>query len=64
MTHKAKDCCEKPRKIGAKFNPKDIAPDEVIKELRLDFDGTRDRWNGYDPEEYGKIVERKPIFSA
>lgn len=23
----------------------------------LDYDGKRDRWNGYDPEEHQRIVE-------
>jgi hypothetical protein len=31
MTHKTKDCLERPRRIGAKFNAKSgIAADEVI----------------------------------
>ena len=27
-------------------------PDEVIQEFNMDWDGKRDRWNGYNPEEY------------
>jgi pre-mRNA-processing factor SLU7 len=57
MTHKKKDCMERPRKIGAKFTNKDIAEDEVLQtDINLDFAGKRDRWNGYDPEEYQQIV--------
>jgi len=56
MSHKAKDCCERPRKVGAKFTGKDIQADEVTKELFLDFDGKRDRWNGFEPEEYDHVV--------
>lgn len=26
-------------------------------QLDLDYDGKRDRWNGYDPEEHQRIVE-------
>ena len=47
MTHKKKDCMERPRTKGAKFTGDQIAADEKIQELELDFDGKRDRWNGY-----------------
>ena len=51
MTHTAKDCLERPRKLGAAITGKDIAPDEIIPEdLPLDYDGKHDRWNGYDPQ--------------
>lgn len=49
---------ERPRKIGAKFTGEEIAPDEHAQpNLSLDFDGKRDRWNGYDANEYLAIVE-------
>uniref|UniRef100_A0AAQ6A8P1 Pre-mRNA-splicing factor SLU7 n=1 Tax=Amphiprion ocellaris TaxID=80972 RepID=A0AAQ6A8P1_AMPOC len=58
MTHKKKDCLERPRKVGAKFTGTGIAPDEHAQvQLSLDYDGKRDRWNGYDPEEHQRIVE-------
>ncbi|KAK7922853.1 hypothetical protein WMY93_009755 [Mugilogobius chulae] len=58
MTHKKKDCMERPRKVGAKFTGTGIAPDEHSQvNLDLDYDGKRDRWNGYDPEEHQRIVE-------
>uniref|UniRef100_A0A3Q3D3Z5 Pre-mRNA-splicing factor SLU7 n=1 Tax=Hippocampus comes TaxID=109280 RepID=A0A3Q3D3Z5_HIPCM len=58
MTHKKKDCLERPRKVGAKFTGTGIAPDEHSQvQLKLDYDGKRDRWNGYDPEEHQRIVE-------
>ncbi|XP_077330253.1 pre-mRNA-splicing factor SLU7 [Lithobates pipiens] len=58
MTHKKKDCFERPRKVGARFNGINIAADEYEQpELALDYDGKRDRWNGYNPEEHQKIVE-------
>uniref|UniRef100_W5MSX8 Pre-mRNA-splicing factor SLU7 n=2 Tax=Lepisosteus oculatus TaxID=7918 RepID=W5MSX8_LEPOC len=58
MTHKKKDCLERPRKVGAKFTGTDIAQDEHSQvQLSLDYDGKRDRWNGYDPEEHMRIVE-------
>ena len=49
---------ERPRKVGAKYSGQEIAPDEHIQpKLDLDFDGKRDRWNGYDPNEHLAIVE-------
>lgn len=58
MTHKRKDCMERPRRIGARFSGAEIAPDEFVQpNLKLDFDGKRDRWNGYDPAEHSGIVE-------
>ncbi|KAG9290099.1 hypothetical protein G9A89_010405 [Geosiphon pyriformis] len=57
MTHKAKDCMDRPRKTKAKWSGQDIKPDEIIQELELDYDSKRDRWNGYDPSEHAKIYE-------
>jgi len=57
MTHKAKDCVERPRKKGAKYTGKDIMPDEVIEDIEFTYDGKRDQWNGYDPNEYMKQVK-------
>lgn len=58
MTHKRKDCMERPRKVGAKYTNSKIAPDEFTQpELSMDYDGKRDRWAGYDPSEHRAIVE-------
>ncbi|XP_049863222.1 pre-mRNA-splicing factor SLU7 [Schistocerca gregaria] len=58
MTHKKKDCMERPRRVGAKFTGTNIAPDEFIQpELSMDYDGKRDRWAGYDPSEHKSIIE-------
>nr|XP_033783248.1 pre-mRNA-splicing factor SLU7 isoform X2 [Geotrypetes seraphini] len=57
-THKKKDCLERPRKVGAKFTGVNIAPDDFSQpQLMFDYDGKRDRWNGYNSEEHMKIVE-------
>ncbi|XP_064630029.1 pre-mRNA-splicing factor SLU7-like [Lineus longissimus] len=72
MTHKKSDCLERPRKIGARFTGDKIAPDEYIQpQLDFDFDGKRDRWNGYDPrehqetiEEYAKLEEAKKVLKS
>jgi pre-mRNA-processing factor SLU7 len=62
MAHKTKDCMERPRKLGAKFTNKHIAADEKVQELDPQgWDAKRDRWNGYDADEYAK-VRRKFCF--
>ncbi|KAF8392197.1 hypothetical protein HHK36_022539 [Tetracentron sinense] len=58
MTHNAKSCIERPRKLGAKWTNKHIAPDEKIETFELDYDGKRDRWNGYDSVTYARVIER------
>lgn len=58
MTHDAKSCMDRPRKVGAKWTGKHIAPDEIVEEFQLDFDGKRDRWNGFDPASYAYVVHR------
>ena len=57
MSHKAKDCFERPRKRGAKLTGTDMRPDEFIKTAELDFEGKRDRWAGQDAEEYKAVLE-------
>lgn len=58
MTHKTKDCVERPRKVGAKYTKASIAADEKIQELNLEtFDAKKDRWNGYDATEYGRVMD-------
>ncbi|CAD1478703.1 unnamed protein product [Heterotrigona itama] len=58
ITHRKKECMERPRKIGAKYTNANIAPDEFTQpELSTDYDGKRDRWAGYDPSQHRAIVE-------
>ncbi|WWC62548.1 pre-mRNA-splicing factor SLU7 [Kwoniella dejecticola CBS 10117] len=64
MTHKKKDCLERPRKKGAKFTNKNIAPDEVIQSFASDYDSKRDRWNGYDPSSYKNVVDEYEATEA
>lgn len=56
MTHNAKTCIERPRKIGAKYTGKDLGRDEVIQQIKLDYEGKRDRWNGYNPNDYKTVI--------
>ncbi|KAK9171434.1 Pre-mRNA splicing Prp18-interacting factor containing protein [Cryptosporidium meleagridis] len=60
MTHQARDCLERPRKVGAKWNNLDICPDEIIPETRktTNLDEKRDRWRGFKPEDYKPIIEQ------
>uniref|UniRef100_A0A915HD99 Pre-mRNA-splicing factor SLU7 n=1 Tax=Romanomermis culicivorax TaxID=13658 RepID=A0A915HD99_ROMCU len=58
MTHKKKDCFERPRKIGARYTNQDIAPDEFLpNDLTQKYDAKRDRWSGFDPREHTKVIE-------
>ena len=41
MTHKAKECLERPRKLGAKFTGRDIQADEIIRNFDQSFEGKR-----------------------
>ncbi|KAL7172584.1 hypothetical protein ACSBR2_032136 [Camellia fascicularis] len=58
MTHDSKSFMDRPRKVGAKWTDKNIAPDEKIETFELDYDGKRDRWNGYDAASYAYVIER------
>ena len=58
ITHQKKDCLERPRKVGAKYSGEDFAPDEqLLPKVNLDFDGKRDRWNGFEPQMYKLVIE-------
>lgn len=57
MTHKAKDCLQRPRAKGAKWTGRDIQADEMVQDVQLGWDAKRDRWNGFDPKEYSTVVE-------
>ena len=73
MTHKRKDCVERPRRLGARFTGTDFAPDEYIQpDLNLSWDGKRDRWNGIDinwhqqkiQDEHKRLADAKKILKA
>jgi pre-mRNA-processing factor SLU7 len=58
MGHKKKDCLERPRAKGAKQTESNFAPDDhVITDLKLDYAAKRDRWNGFNPVDYDRVVE-------
>lgn len=59
ITHKTKDCLERPRSKGAKWTNKHIAADEKIQNINIEaFDAKRDRWNGFEADQYAKVVDR------
>ncbi|CAF1094660.1 unnamed protein product [Rotaria sordida] len=73
MTHKRKDCVDRPRRLGARFTGSDFAPDEYIQpDINLSYDGKRDRWNGIDinwhqqkiQDEHQRLAEAKKILKA
>lgn len=47
MTHTAKECIERPRKVGAKYSGTNFKGDEKSKEVGRGYDEKRDRWSGY-----------------
>merc|ERR1712226_887501 len=58
-THKKNDCLERPRKVKARHNHKNLAYDDFLQpNLDLGFEGKRDRWNGYDPEMHATQYEK------
>jgi pre-mRNA-processing factor SLU7 len=64
MTHSKRECLERPRKRGARYTGKDIAPDEVITDVASGYDAKRDRWNGYDAAEHGKVYDEYMAMEA
>lgn len=58
MTHKTIECLERPRRIGAQFNGKNIAPDEYLPAPgNHTYDGKRDIHKHYDPNDYQKVIQ-------
>eukprot|EP00850_Spirogloea_muscicola_P020951 SM000232S07921 [mRNA] locus=s232:4658:8755:- [translate_table: standard] len=57
MTHDVKGCMERPRKLAAKHTNKHIAPDDKLEQFELNFEGKRDRWNGYDAAAYSRVID-------
>lgn len=56
-SHDVKTCCERPRKVGAKYTGKNLMRDELVQNLDLTWEAKRDRWNGYQPEMYDEVLE-------
>ena len=56
-THSKKDCLDRPRKVGAKWTGRDIAPDDIIQDVNLSWDAKRDAANGYDFDSHTEILK-------
>jgi len=46
------ECTERPRKLGAKYTNTNIAADDLVQNLKFNWESKRDRWNGFEPEMY------------
>jgi len=63
--HVRRDCLERPRKVAAKFFEPDAARSATavgehkthVPNGPTGFETKRDRWEGYDAEEYNKVVD-------
>ncbi|KAM8703009.1 hypothetical protein ACLKA7_005366 [Drosophila subpalustris] len=72
MSHKRKDCLERPRKVQAKYAESIVVHDEhIVNDAAINYDEKRDRWSSYDPanhreiiEEYEKVEEAKRQLKA
>jgi pre-mRNA-processing factor SLU7 len=63
MTHKEKDCVDRPRKVGAWKSNANIAPDEVLPgQLSLDWDSKRDRCAAFPYSVTGALSRTEPLF--
>jgi pre-mRNA-processing factor SLU7 len=59
MGHKAKECMERPRKVGAWKTGDVVGVEDVASApIDLDYAAKHDRWNGYDAAEFQSVVAR------
>lgn len=57
ISHEAKACLDRPRAKGARWTGDDIRPDDYAVDVPLDFEGKRDRWAGFDADDYRAVIE-------
>lgn len=44
--------------MGAKYSGRNFGKDEHVDDIgSLGYEGKRDRWNGYDPNQYKLVTE-------
>lgn len=58
MTHDAKSCVERPRKLGAKFTGRNIKADEHTGEVATDYAGKHDPYARYNADDYKDVIDR------
>lgn len=59
QSHTTKDCAERPRAKGAKVTGIVTGSEVTIKESDDSFAAKRDRWRGYEEEEFMQILETR-----
>lgn len=59
ISHRTEDCVERPRAKGAKVTGEVTGTEVSFKEADHSFVAKRDRWRGYDPEEYLEVLETR-----
>lgn len=64
MSHKSKECTQRPRAKGARWTGADIQADEIVQDIQLGWDAKRDRWNGYDAREHRNVIEEYEEFDS
>jgi pre-mRNA-processing factor SLU7 len=58
-SHKSIDCFERPRKRGLKYTNKHFPDSDKIEKLEINhFEAKRDRWNGFDPNDYSSVIDK------
>ena len=57
LSHTTKDCCDRPRKIGAQFTGKIVEYDEIVEKKPLSYDEKHDRWSGYESKAYDEVMD-------
>ncbi|KAJ1921172.1 mRNA splicing protein [Mycoemilia scoparia] len=59
ITHKTKDCVDRPRKKGARWTNRNIKPDEAIVKPKEGYDAKRDQWDDFVMIEWELIDEAR-----
>ena len=68
MTHKEKDCVERPRskKKTARAQDRTLAADEATLDLaqhgKVSYAAKRDQWRGYDASQYSQVVDKFKVM--
>ena len=69
ISHKAKDCIERPRKMPAKYSGSNFGRDEIYLEVPLGYQAKRDQFANFDPVrlkqreiEFREIEEQKKLL--
>lgn len=58
ISHTAKECLERPRKVSAKHAACPAPCDEFLEERQLGFEAKRDRWRDFDAADFGDVIRQ------